>query len=108
PGPVGVDVGRSAGASLHPACVGAPCTGSLVPSLPQTITRLATPLADASKRTCQKAALAPKKARFTPASRAASAASRICLDQYSSCPTERNPLQFSSRLPLAWVSTLVE
>src|SRR5213596_4314425 len=52
--------------------------------------------------------LAPKKARLTPASRAATAASYIGFDQYSSCPTERKPRWFNRRPPFACVSTSVE
>ena len=69
--------------------------------------RFAAPPADASYRACQYTAFAPKNARFTPAFRAARAASYMPFDQYSSWPAERKPL-WLARLPsFASVSTSV-
>src|SRR5256885_3700621 len=93
-----------------PVVVG-PCTGSVGAHGKfrySTTTRSGTPAAEGSNRTCVYEALAPKKPRLTRASRAASTASRISFDQYSSWPTERNALWFSSSAPFSWVSMLVE
>src|SRR6185503_4538274 len=70
--------------------------------------RSATPVRDGSNRICQNTEFAPRNARFTPASRAAAAASYICLDQYSSCGSERNPRKLNSRAPFSCVSRFVE
>jgi hypothetical protein len=57
--------------------VGSVATGSAeTASLYATTVRSGTPAAAASKRICQKQALAPRKARWTPRSRAASTCSR--------------------------------
>src|ERR1700716_980119 len=81
-----------------PVVVG-PCTGSVGAQgrfRYSTTTRFGTPDEEDSNRTWVYDALAPKKPRFTPASRACSTASRISFDQYSSCPTERNALRLSN------------
>src|SRR5438105_10986948 len=93
-----------------PVVVG-PCTGSVCAqgkSLYSTSTRFGTPVEEDSKRICVYDVLAPKKPRLTPESRASSTASRISFVQYSSWPTERNALWFSSSAPLACVSISVE
>src|SRR5436190_13466459 len=93
-----------------PVVVG-PCTGSVWAqgkSRYSTTTRLGTPTAEDSKRIWVYDALAPKKPRLTAESRASSTASRISFVQYSSWPTERKALWFSSSPPLACVSMLVE
>jgi hypothetical protein len=61
-----------------------------------------------SQRVFQKTSLPLKNARSTPALRAASTFARWVPDQYSSWPTERNPLCSSSSAPRASVSTPVE
>lgn len=58
-----------------------------------------------SQRVFQKTSLPEKKARWTPASRAASTLARCSPDQYSSCPTERNTWCSSSSPPRRAVST---
>src|SRR2546422_11670046 len=73
-----------------------------------TNTLFGTPVAEGSNRTCVYTWFAPKNARFTPVSRAASAASNISFDQYSSWPTERNALWFFSSPPLTCVSISLE
>src|SRR6266446_6529939 len=73
------------------------------------ITRSAAPVSgDASNRTCQNIPSAPKNPRWTPASRACWTPSYIGFDQYSSSPTDRNALLWSSRALFSCVSTLVE
>ena len=54
-----------------------------------------------SQRVFQKTSLPLKKARLTPASRAASTLARCAPDQYSSWPTDRNALCSSSSAPRA-------
>src|SRR3954451_5746807 len=54
-----------------------------------------------SQRVFQKTSLPLKKARLTPASRAAVTLARIPLDQYSSWPLEMKSLWFFSSAPLA-------
>ena len=61
------------------------------------------------KRVFQNTSLPLKKARLTPASRAASTFARWVPDQYSSCPTDMKTLWLRSRAPPAAVpvSTLL-
>ena len=54
-----------------------------------------------SQRVFQKTSPPEKKARFTPASRAASTLARWCFDQYSSCPLDRYTLCSSISAPSA-------
>ena len=78
-------------------------------SLYETRVRYAVPEASmlASHRVFQKTSLPLKKARSTPASRAASTLARCPADQYSSWPTDRNTLCSRSSAPRRSVSTPV-
>ena len=60
-----------------------------------------------SQRVFQKTSFPLKKARCTPAFRAASTLARCPPDQYSSCPTERKTLCSSSSAPRRSLSTPV-
>src|SRR5262245_1011477 len=60
-----------------------------------------------SHRVFQYTSLPVKKARLTPASRAASTLARWAPDQYSSCPMDTNSLCSSSSAPRRSVSTSV-
>src|SRR5262245_48602067 len=81
---VPVHVGGSCGSIVAPACV----------SLYETSVRLAVlePSMLFSQRVFQKISLPLKKARLTPAFRAASTLARCPADQYSSWPTDRKTL----------------
>src|SRR5215472_11584506 len=57
-----------------------------------------------SQRTFQKDSLPEKKARLTPAARAASTLARWFADQYSSWPTDRNTRWFLISEPLRSLS----
>ena len=61
-----------------------------------------------SQRVFQKLSLPLKKARLTPAARAASTLVRWVADQYSSCPTERKVLWSRILLPNLALSTPVK
>ena len=60
-----------------------------------------------SQRVFQNTSLPLKKARLTPASRAASTLARWPPDQYSSWPTDRKVLWFLIRLPRRSLSSPV-
>ena len=60
-----------------------------------------------SQRVFQKTSLPLKKARLTPAARAASTFARWPPDQYSSWPTDRKVLWLVIRFPRRSVSTPV-
>ncbi len=60
-----------------------------------------------SHRVFQNTSFAEKKARFTPASRAASTLARCADDQYSSWPDETNSLWISSSWGRRSLSTSV-
>src|SRR6185295_6951163 len=62
----------------------------------------------ASQRVFQKTSLPLKKARFTPAARAASTLARCTPAQYSSCPTDMKTLCSRSSAPRRAVSTPVK
>ena len=64
------------------------------------------PSALGSQRVFQNISLPVKKARLTPASRAASTAERCEADQYSSCPLEMKTLWFFSSAGLRPTSAL--
>ena len=61
-----------------------------------------------SQRVFQNTSLPLKKARLTPASRAASTLARCPPDQYSSWPTDRKTPWFLIRAPLRSLSTSVK
>ena len=61
-----------------------------------------------SHRVFQNDSLPLKKARLTPASRAASTLARCWPDQYSSCPTDMNTLWLRISDPFRALSTSVE
>ena len=81
------------GSILAPACV----------SLYETSVRWLS-----SQRVFQNTSLPLKKARSTPALRAASTLARWPPDQYSSCPTERNALCSRISAPSRSLSTPVK